>query len=405
MKKKKEEPSLLKSLANPSLMEYSKIIRDFACSLSFLSTRAYNFVRKEFGNKLPHINTIRSWQKKVDGSPGFNKSIIPTIQTKISEAAKKGKKLKFSLQLDGMYINSTLEADKNGKIYGFVDYGVPQIEDTNGDPKIAKEALVFLINAVNDRWKAPVAYYFVNGVDAQTLAHLVEEVIYFLEANSIDVISLTLDGLKANIKMASYLGASITDMDNLKPYFYSLHGTKIHFVLDPCHDLKLMRNNVYKVQTVYDDNGDEINYHYLVKLNSIQENEGLRLGNKITKRHVNFSNEKMKVKLASQLFSKSVADSLVFLQSSIQYKWYFDKSLPTARFLTVCNNMFDILNSHSLYDAYFFKRAISIKNYEEIFAYLDNCIEYIKKLSFLGPKKEKVVLFRFHLYSIKLTLI
>lgn len=401
LKQQNEQPTLLKSLANSSVTKCNKIIRDFASSLSFLSTRAYNFVRKEFKNALPHINTIRKWQGKMDGSPGFNKSVIPTIQKKISDAAKRGKRLKFSLQVDGMHINSTLEADQSGNVYGFEDLGnfedlgMPKSHDVN-NTKIAKEAVVFLINAVNDRWKAPVAYYLVNGVNAEKLARLVEEVLYFLESNKIDVISLTFDGLGANISMVSYLGASLTDLENLKPYFFSLHGTKIHIIFDACHMLKLIRNQFGKFQNIYDNNNNEtIQWNYLTELNNIQEKEGLRLGNKITKRHVYFWNEKMKVKLASQLCSKGVSDALIYLQSSSKYQWYFSKSSATANFLEIVNNCFDILNSRSLFDAYPFKRAISIKNAAEIFAYLESCIEYIKQLCYMGPNNEKVIHYNF----------
>lgn len=123
LEKKRDEPSLLRSLMNPSYREYLKIVKDFAILLVYYSTRAYEFVRKATDNALPHINSVRNWQRVYDTSPGFNKSIIPATRAKIQEAAARGTKLKFSLQLDGMYINSTIERDQNGNTYGFVDTG------------------------------------------------------------------------------------------------------------------------------------------------------------------------------------------------------------------------------------------------------------------------------------------
>lgn len=51
---------------------------------------------------------------------------------------------------------------------------------------------------------------------------------------------------------------------------------------------------------------------FLVKIKQLQVNEGLQLANKINKRHISFRNELMKVKLATQMLSKSVATCSVF---------------------------------------------------------------------------------------------
>ena len=46
----------------------------------------------------------------------------------------------------------------------------------------------------------------------------------------------------------------------------------------------------------------------------LQEKEGLKYANKITSRHINFHKQKMKVKLAAQLLSSSVAVALDVLR-------------------------------------------------------------------------------------------
>lgn len=372
---------------NPTYREYPQIIKDFAIQLSYHSTKAYNFVRKATENALPHINTVRSWQARFETPPGFNKSIIPAIKSKINQELIKGRKLKFSLQMDGMYINSTIQRDQKGNTYGFVNDGSE--EETESMPKIAKEALVFLINAANGRWKVPVAYYFINGLKTEQLARIVEDVIFFLESNQIDIISLTFDGHKTNISVCEYLGAKFC-LNDLKPYFFSLNGTKIYILLDLCHMLKLIRNHFAAKKIIYDDTNEPVNWYYLWKLNEIQKVEGLTFANKITDRHISFANEKMKVKLASQLFSKSAADSLSYLQSTNKYNQTFSKCSSTIRFVEIMNNMFDVFNSMSLYSTYSYKRALSPKNYVEIFSYLDDCVVYLKSLSYLGANNEKV---------------
>jgi len=66
------------------------------------------------------------------------------------------------------------------------------------------------------------------------------------------------------------------------------------------------------MEILLDVNNNEIYFKYLKNLNKLQEQEGLRLCNKINNRHINFFKQKIKVKLATQLLSKSVAEALTF---------------------------------------------------------------------------------------------
>ena len=52
-----------------------------------------------------------------------------------------------------------------------------------------------------------------------------------------------------------------------------------------------------------------IRWEYFSKLHNIQVDEGLHLNNKLRSQHVQYHKQKMKVKLAAQVFSASVADA------------------------------------------------------------------------------------------------
>ena len=60
--------------------EYTPEIRSFAMMLHFYSTKAYNYVRKKFNNKLPNPSTVRAWYRVVDGSPGFTVEALQAIK-------------------------------------------------------------------------------------------------------------------------------------------------------------------------------------------------------------------------------------------------------------------------------------------------------------------------------------
>lgn len=51
--------------------KYSPLLKSFALTLQFYSTKAYNFVRKTFGLALPHQRHIRKWYSKIPANPGF----------------------------------------------------------------------------------------------------------------------------------------------------------------------------------------------------------------------------------------------------------------------------------------------------------------------------------------------
>ena len=51
--------------------KYSPLLRSFALTLQFYSTKAYNFVRRTFNLALPHQRQIRKWYSHIPAEPGF----------------------------------------------------------------------------------------------------------------------------------------------------------------------------------------------------------------------------------------------------------------------------------------------------------------------------------------------
>lgn len=65
----------------------------------------------------------------------------------------------------------------------------------------------------------------------------------------------------------------------------------------------------------------------------------------------------MRVKLATQTLSKSVADALLFLGEDLEYPLFQDVA-PTAHFIKIFNDLFDICNSKNRFAKYFFKKPL-----------------------------------------------
>lgn len=111
--------------------------------------------------------------------------------------------------------------------------------------------------------------------------------------------------------------------------------------------IKLIRNSLGSKKILYDTEGETICWSYFEKLITLQEDEGLHAATKIRKRHLQWQKEKMKVKLATQTFSKSVADALTFCREDLQLPEFLG-SAATSRFCIKINNIFDLLNSRNL---------------------------------------------------------
>ncbi len=107
------------------------------------------------------------------------------------------------------------------------------------------------------------------------------------------------------------LGISL-DSRSILPYFMSGHGNKVYVLLDWCHLVKLVRNCFAKQGGFLAPDGRKIEWRFIVELVHLQTEEGLHCANKLTRTHVNFYNSKMSVKLATQLLSASVADSIEY---------------------------------------------------------------------------------------------
>lgn len=215
----------------------------------------------------------------------------------------------------------------------------------------AKEALVFLVTAVNSNFKVPVGFFLVDGVSGEKRADLVKLCLELIHNAGVKIVALTFDGCAANISMAKHLGCSFEEQ-NVK-FEHPVTKDLIVAVLDPCHMIKLLRNTLEMYKILVDKDGNKIQWQHLVELNKLQYDEAFHLTNKLRDRHINFQNERMKVKLATQLFSISVAEAVKFCRQSCINS--FNDSEPTEHFLITCNNLFDVFNSRNLH-LYGFKK-------------------------------------------------
>jgi hypothetical protein len=158
------------------------------------------------------------------------------------------------------------------------------------------------------------------------------------QCDNIKVSSLTFDGTATNFSVATQLGARLLYTE-LKPWFlHPVTNERVHIILDPCHMVKLIRNTLADWHILVDEDGRKIKWEFFKTLVDLQQTEGLHAANKLTQRHINFRQEIMKVRLAVQIFSRSVAAALDFCNKDLNLKSFAD-SEGTSNF---CRKLNDI---------------------------------------------------------------
>jgi len=340
-------------------------------TLHFYSPKAYTYVRKHFNSCLPHPKSISKWYKSINGNPGF----IEEALNSISERVKVTNYTLFgTLIFDEMSIRQHIEYD-GARYSGYVDFGNDIIDDSTS---IAKDALVFLFVCMNAAWKVPVGYFFINGITADQKSSLITQCICLLHGTGVRVIALTFDGAATNLSTVKQLQCNVSPY-SLQTWFpHPITNDKIFIFPDPSHMIKLVRNLFGDLKIIADGSNRLIKWQYIIDLHNLQQQEGLHLSNKLRLAHIQYQKQKMKVRLATQLFSTSVAEALTICKEHLHLQQFQDCS-ATIEFISVFNDLFDIFNSKHM-NQFNFKQPINPLNYIKIMEKLEKCKTYILNL-------------------------
>lgn len=360
--------------------KYSAELRAFALTLNFYSAKAYEYVRKTFRNLLPERSTIRKWYRSIDGRPGFTDEVLQALRHKVEN---NGTPLFCNLVVDEVCIRQQIDYDGN-RYYGYEDLGFNNC--TNSDhPLQAKSAFVFMLVALNANWKVPVGYFLIHSLSGKERANILENCLHLLAGTGIHVNSITFDGASVNTTMCTVLGANFQIGKAFKPYFINpATKEKMFCFFDPCHMIKLVRNALGHFKKLR-HNGNDILFDDISRLQKLQEEQGLKAGTKLTKKHIMFHNHKMNVKLAAQTLSESVSAALKFVSKCVP--GHLQSPDETALFCSIFNDAFDILNVRSKYPKpNKCNMPLSDGTFNQLKEYTEVVIEYIKGIEEWGQR-------------------
>ena len=119
------------------------------------------------------------------------------------------------------------------------------------------------------------------------------------------ITGITMDGPAVNLKLCELIGCDFS-LDTLKTSSNLINCINIPILvfIDACHCIKNTRNTIGDLKTLVNGQGQLIDWKYFCILNDIQYELGLHLANRLRQKHIDYSTNKMKVKLATQTFRK-----------------------------------------------------------------------------------------------------
>ncbi|KAH9376841.1 hypothetical protein HPB48_009749 [Haemaphysalis longicornis] len=203
---------------------------------------------------------------------------------------------------------------------GLVDNG-----NGNGETSaLVNHALVFVFCPLGENYAQPVGVFASRGATKGTvLSQLVLQAIVMLEEAGAIVDGIVCDGASTNRKMWTCLGVS-GKLGATKHFFEHpmSEDRKVYVFSDVPHLFKCIRNRLLRQRLLKVKEEWVKWWFYVAVYKDLKNAGGLKVCPKITNRHVNPSNmDLMRVKLATQVFSRSMASAVKYYTQSQRVQW------------------------------------------------------------------------------------
>ncbi|XP_071101730.1 uncharacterized protein [Haliotis cracherodii] len=349
------------SLTDRRQMKWHPMIIKWCLYIRSKSQKAYDATRDAGFISLPSSRTLFDYSHWLPAECGFNYASVSHLR---NEAAQLGMFQEewmsyVGILQDEVKVSEGLVYDRvTGELVGYVE-----LEKTGNDllhmenliantkKKLASSILVIMVRGITSSLKYPVACFATSGITADLLYPAIWKAVRFLEIECrLKILFVTCDGASPNRKFFNLHHCE--ELQNTywtwNPYSYPRR--KLYFISDVPHLLKTTRNcfansgSHSKSRDMWKD-GQDIRWSHIVRLyEEYVEPSIYAHAHKLTREHIDLTPfAKMKVNLAAQVLSKTVADALEHL--------YDDSVSETVNFIRQMNKFFDCLNTRNLNEA------------------------------------------------------
>ncbi|KAH6947068.1 hypothetical protein HPB50_016987 [Hyalomma asiaticum] len=309
--------------------------------LHIRSPSTYAFLRNNDILPLPCVSTVRKYLSAIRVKCGFDARFFLAFKKKL--ACKDKFQRHGVLVFDEIQVRKEMRVNSKTMTYtGFSDFG----EIQPGGEELADHGLVFSFRSFGDRYSQPVAVFASKGpTKATILAQLVMKAIILLEEAGSYVDAIVSDGASTNRSMWTHFGVSGSLKNPMNSFEHPLdEKRRVYVFSDAPHLIKCARNRLHAQKVLTTPKGKVFWAHYDTLYVEDEKNPAyLKVCPKLTYAHVNPTNTlKMRVKLATQVYSRSVAKGLEYYSSRSVPRLYDVKA--TVDFTMRMNNLFDALN-------------------------------------------------------------
>uniref|UniRef100_A0A336N440 CSON010607 protein n=1 Tax=Culicoides sonorensis TaxID=179676 RepID=A0A336N440_CULSO len=329
---------------------YNKNEQHLFQTLYYRDPGYYKFFRETLEASLPSKNTILKWRPLKILQTGLIRVVMAYLQHIHQSLTEEDRKVILCFdEMDGR--RGLFYEEKQDRIIGFEFL-------TGKSNKLAKKILTLMIRGVNGKLGNIIIanYATTSGISGSELPLLIPYIIRALRDIKYEVIATTCDQSAVNRKAFSILKATPDE-----PYFF-VDDYKVWALFDIPHLFKSARISFLE-RKMTSKNGN-ISGDLVKKAFYLHKDLATNCFSKLSNVHFEYDTfEKMRVDLAVQILSESVASSLEHLKN--------DQN--TIKFVRTMNVLFDIMNAKTVNDSNENKRGVSASNIErliEIYEYL-----------------------------------
>lgn len=300
-----------------------------------VSSKCYRYLRENLNYPLPCFSTLRTWAQKLELKEGILFNVLDILEIK-------GKKMSSFdkicvLSADELYLSNQMAIDKKEE----------QVIGPHNTCQFIMARGLFC------KWKQPVYYKF----DQPLTKEIINEVITALYNKGYRVAALTSDFGATNQALLTKLNIGYTCEDhtetdcNVKRKTYFDHPCnkdfRVYIFPDVPHMIKLARNHFLDQGFLYE--GHHITKKCFELLLQLGASSDLKCAFKLTDEHLNcYGTRRQKVKLATQLFSRTNAKAIECCgRKGVKG---FEEWKQVVEIVELFNNWFDLFNSKNKYN-------------------------------------------------------
>ncbi|XP_071502692.1 uncharacterized protein [Diadema antillarum] len=335
---------------HPQAMRWHPSILRLCIALEAKSPAAYDLLQSSGVLVLPHKRTLKQYTKFTTSEPGFNRELLRRVCDDVKIDTLQDYQKNITLSFDEMRISEGLVySHSTGQIIGFTSLGdmndeleryTRSCQDDKASPYLASHVLTLMVRGICASYHAAVAFFSTQGVTSDQLYNIVLEAVELLELQGFNVRALVADGATPNRTFYNMLKSQDGDCSFIHP----TTKKRIFLFSDVPHLLKTCRNNIEnsgfhnKTRNLM-FRGLSISWKHIVDVYEwdMENTTGLRMLHRLTEDHIHLTPaHRMKVKLAAQVLSTTVANAL-----KVQGR---KDTASTILFIEYIDAFFDMLN-------------------------------------------------------------